>query len=102
MTRRRIDVNAMREARGANQKEPVDFVVGDETFELPPELPLTFLERIYEGDAINALRHDLVGSEDGARLVAALRGEDLEDVAQAIAAEYGFDDLGNLEASGAS
>lgn len=107
--RRKIDLNAAREARGATQKEPVELIVGYEadgktpkTYELPSELPLDFVELI-QADQVTAAFASLVGAEKAPELAHELRFEDAEALSELIAEVYGIEGgLGNLPASGAS
>lgn len=106
--RRKIDLRATREARGAAQKEPVELVVPDPkdldkdlTFELPPELPLDFVELIHDDQVLEAFR--ALVDDRAEELRGALYYEDVEDFAELIGEAYGIEGgLGNLPASGAS
>jgi hypothetical protein len=106
--RRKIDLRAAREARGAASKTPVDLTVPDPAkpdedlaYELPPELPLAFIELIYSDRIVEAFE-TLVGDR-AEELVRALNFEDVEDFADLVTEAYGIEGgLGNLPASGAS
>lgn len=102
---RTINLRAAREARGAASKTPVDLVVPDPDnpaedlhFELPPEMPLDFVELILADRILEAFE-SLVGDR-AAELRGALFYEDAEELAEQIAEVYGVEGgLGNLPAS---
>lgn len=109
---RRIDIGARRRARAEARDEPAAVVVipgpdGDETFELPAELPLNILEafgKITAGDPAGfpEAMAELFGDEQWAHIrTLGLSLDDLE-----VILEEGFDSFGidapNLAASTAS
>lgn len=103
-TPRVIDLDAAREARAAAQGEAPQLRWKGDTYQLPPELPVRFLEAIAVDDfepAFTALFEgegfDVGGFLDTASF------EDLRELADGIARVYGLEGgLGNLPSSTAS
>lgn len=103
--RRRIDLDAAREARAKQAGEPPVLVWQGTEYELPPELPARFMDLITE-DLFEEAFDRLLGidgwtakflDEDDASF------NDLTTLAEGIVEQYGLEgDLGNLRASGAS
>lgn len=106
--RRKIDLRAAREARGAAKKTPVELTVPDPkkpdedlSFELPPELPLTFIDLIMADRILEAF--ETLVDDRAQELVSALVFDDAEELADQISEVYGIEGgLGNLPASGSS
>lgn len=100
---RLIDLDAAREARAVADVEEVALVFKGETFTLPAEVPVLFLDLIVE-DRIRDGFAELLSAEDAARFWE-LRPSlpDIEAFAQGIADVYGIEGgLGNLSGSGPS
>lgn len=100
---RLIDLDAAREARAATTAEPIAVLFQGETFTIPGECPVLFLDLIVE-DRIRDGFAELFSAEDAARFWE-LRPSlpDIEAFAEGIAREYGIEGgLGNLAGSGPS
>lgn len=101
---RHADLDAARQARAAKRGEAASFTLGGIRFELPPELPVRFVELISQ-DRARAAFEELLGPDANRQLWADVKPsmEDLEAISHVIGRAYGFEGgLGNLSASGAS
>ena len=75
------DLDAKKAARSEAQKEPHEIILGGETFELPPRIPLESIELMATAEFREAFRV-LLGDEDTARRFFAHRPDDgdLEEI----------------------
>lgn len=94
MSARQLDLNARRAARWEAAGEPPTVVIGDETFTLPVELPLAFLEALNALDVRRAVG-TLVGDADVDRFLA--QRPSIEDLME-LRSLYGVD-VGEASAS---
>lgn len=97
MSARHLDLDARRAARWEGAGEVPQVVLGGETFDLPVEMPLVFLEALGEMDVGRAVRA-LVGEEHVERFLGT--GPTVEDLLE-LRELYGID-MGESQASSAS
>ena len=76
-----IDLNARRAARSTAEREPKQLRVGERTFDLVPEIMLSTVQAVTDGNLASAARHMLVDPE-----------ADFEEFSQSVS----LDDLGWL------
>ena len=97
-----IDLNKKRKARAAKREkdedEPVIILIGEEKLKLPAELPAEFAFKASEGDTRGALTALLNGQAD-AFFAESPSLQDVMDLMSDVSEVYGFDSLGESEAS---
>lgn len=102
--RREINLDAARAERAAQKGEPPVFILEGNTYELPIELPVAFVEAVVEERLKEALEV-LIGKAATEALEAStsMSVEDWEVLANGISEAYGIQGgLGNLPASTSS
>lgn len=101
-----IDLDAARAARAAERGEPAVVIRHGETFELPAELPVDFVDLIVADEYREAFAVLFGDAATAGRFIGPpgdLTMDDLAELADGVAGVYGIrGGLGNLPASGAS
>lgn len=86
--KRELDLDARRAARAEQSGEPPVVVFGGEKFDLPAELPLTFMEHLAAGRFASAVEA-LVGDQAPAFLAHGPSMEDLMELSEMYAVPLG-------------
>lgn len=98
--KRRIDLNAARQARAEKSSGPIEVELGDHVFEIPAEMPVFFLVDLASGERAADGLASLVGADrvDDLRSTG-LSDKDIEDLMKLA---YEADDVGESGASDSS